>query len=166
MREGSQGLSPFHRLAETGKAWNNRPIQYFSTTTTTTIKTKINKKKCYLDRLFSVGFLDDTDGGVGDQDQENNNGFDKGSARVVLLQHGEDERDTGGNKKDNDELILELLQNHLPERGGFLLGEFCFLYVSNMKRKRRLSILMIQVMVRKGDRNKQQGRRERESSYP
>lgn len=106
------------------------PIQYYSTTTATIKKTKINKNKCYLDRLFSVGFLDDTDGGVGDQNQENNNRFDKGGAGVVLLQHGEDERDTGGNKKDNNELILELFQNHLPERSGFFLGEFCFLFVS------------------------------------
>lgn len=84
-----------------------------------------SNRKTYLDGLFSVGFLNNADSGVGDQDQKDDNGLHKRRSRVVLFQNGEHKRDGGSNKKNDDELILELLENHLPEGRGIVLGEFC-----------------------------------------
>ena len=86
----------------------------------------ISERMPYLNGLFGVRFLNHTNGGVGNQDEKNDNGLYKGRSSVVLLQHGQHKRDGGSNEKNDDELVLELLENHLPERGRVVLGEFCF----------------------------------------
>lgn len=50
------------------------------------------------------------------------NRVDKGTPTFFLVKEGQDEGDSGGTEKDNNELILELLKDKLPKGGGRLLG--------------------------------------------
>lgn len=50
-------------------------------------------------------------------------GINKGAPAALILEKGEDERDSGGTKKDDDKLIFELFENQLPERGWGVFGD-------------------------------------------
>lgn len=50
---------------------------------------------------------------------------DECAPTTLVFEQGEDEGDGGGSKQDEDELVLELLQNQLPQRSGRLLWD-CF----------------------------------------
>jgi hypothetical protein len=79
--------------------------------------------RTHIDGLFSVRLLYDSDGGVGDEDQEDDERFDKcrGPAPTgfaAILETGEDERDDCGTEEDEDELILELSKDQGEQRRG------------------------------------------------
>jgi hypothetical protein len=70
----------------------------------------------HVDGLFSVRLLYDSDGGIGDEDQEDDERFDKcrGPAPTrlaAILETGENERDDCGTEENEDELILELRED-------------------------------------------------------
>jgi hypothetical protein len=44
-----------------------------------------------------------------------NCGIDKGGPALALLKQGKDERHGCGTEQDNDQLVLELLENQLPD---------------------------------------------------
>ncbi len=68
-----------------------------------------------VDGLVSVTLLNDTDGSIGNEDEEDDAGFDESSTeRGVLLEKGKDKRDDGGSEKDEHELVLELVEDELP----------------------------------------------------
>lgn len=50
---------------------------------------------------------------------------DECAPTTLVLEQSEDEGDGGGSKQDKNELVLELLQDQLPQRGGRLFWD-CF----------------------------------------
>ena len=50
---------------------------------------------------------------------------DEGTPAALFLEKGEHEGNDSGTEEDNDELILELLEDELPDRGGRLFGDGC-----------------------------------------
>lgn len=52
-----------------------------------------------------------------------NGGIDKCAPAAFVLEQGQDEGHGGGAKEDEDELVLELLEDELPEGRGRLLGD-------------------------------------------
>ena len=83
--------------------------------------------------LLGRRFLADTDDGVQDQDSEDNGGVDECGPSLLFFEKGEDEGNGSAGKEDDDELVLELLEDELPQRSRRLFGNGCF-EVSNMKR--------------------------------
>lgn len=70
-----------------------------------------------INRPLRIILLDDTDGRVRDEDEQNNQGLYErappaGALRV--LKECEDERDDSGCQEDQDELVLELFEDELP----------------------------------------------------
>ncbi|KAI3481410.1 hypothetical protein L1887_56237 [Cichorium endivia] len=77
-----------------------------------------------VDGLVGVALLDDAYGRICDEDEDDDAGLDQGGAeRGVLLEQGEDERDDGGGEEDEHELVLELLEDELPQRRRRLFGQ-------------------------------------------
>lgn len=54
-----------------------------------------------------------------------NGGVDKGSPAALILKEGKDEGHDSRAEKDDDELVLELLKNQLPDGGRRFLGNRC-----------------------------------------
>lgn len=77
----------------------------------------------YVDGLFSICLLNDTDSGVGDENEENDQRFDKGchprSSRLGrVFETRQDERHDGRGEENEDELIFELSEDQGEQRGG------------------------------------------------
>ena len=75
---------------------------------------------------MTIANLPDTDDGVGDEDEEDDERLDEGGDRVVILEEGEDEGDNGGEEQDLDQQVVELLEDQLEHGlanfGGQLWG--------------------------------------------
>ena len=89
---------------------------------------------------LGVLFLPDTDDGVGDEDEEDDKGLDKGSdSLVVVFEEGEDKGDAGSEEEDSNEQVFELLDNEFHEGFAFFGGEFVeaisFLVVGDLEKK-------------------------------
>jgi hypothetical protein len=71
------------------------------------------------DSRFSILFLPDTDASVGNQNSQNNQWFDESAQHRVTLfmifEKSQNKGDTGGGKKNSDQKIFELFDNHSPE---------------------------------------------------
>ena len=52
-------------------------------------------------------------------------GIDKGAPAALFLEQSEDEGYGSGAEKDDNELVLELLKDELPEWGRRVLRQFC-----------------------------------------
>jgi hypothetical protein len=80
----------------------------------------------YVNRSLCVGLLNNSDSGIGDEDEENDEGFHKCAkdATLVLLKQREYERDERRAKEDEHELIFELFEDELPQRRRWVLREF------------------------------------------
>ena len=76
--------------------------------------------------IVTIANLPDTDDGVGDEDEEDDERLDEGGDRVVILEEGEDEGDNGGEEQDLDQQVVELLEDQLEHGlanfGGQLWG--------------------------------------------
>lgn len=84
----------------------------------------VRGKLTHLDSLLCVRLLNDADPCIRDEDGEDDDGLDVGGRFVVpLLEVGEDERDASRREEDEDELVLKLLEDELPQRRRFLLGQ-------------------------------------------
>lgn len=82
------------------------------------------KPKTHVNSLLSTGLLHNSDGSVGDQDEEDNDGLDEGCRKVLSgFEEGEDERYDGTSEEDENKLVLELGEDELEDGGGFLFGE-------------------------------------------
>lgn len=57
-------------------------------------------------------------------------GVDECAPTALLLEEGQDEGDDSGAQEDDDKLVLELLEDQLPDRGGRLLSDGCVKYRS------------------------------------
>jgi hypothetical protein len=75
--------------------------------------------------LLGRRFLADTDDGVQDQDGKDDGGIDEGGPSFLFFEKSEDEGDGGAGQEDDNELVLELLEDELPERSGRLFGNGC-----------------------------------------
>jgi hypothetical protein len=80
-----------------------------------------------LQRVLGVGLLPHAHDRVDDQDQQDDGGLHErlhGSATVLgLFEEGQEERQSGRSKQNLDELIVELLEDQLPEGGLLFLFE-------------------------------------------
>lgn len=72
--------------------------------------------------LLGRRFLANTNDGVQDQDGKDNGGVDEGGPSLLFFEKGEDEGDGGAGQEDDNELVLELLEDELPEGSGRLFG--------------------------------------------
>jgi hypothetical protein len=84
----------------------------------------------YINGLFSVALLDYTDGGIGDQDEENDKRLDEGGSPastglVRVFEASKDKRDNSGTQENEDQLILKLRQNQGEHGGRGLFRENC-----------------------------------------
>ena len=79
------------------------------------------------DGLLGAALLRDADDGVENQDGEDDGRVDKGTPAALLLEEGEDEGDGSGSEEYDDQLVLELLEDELPDRGRRLFGDGCCL---------------------------------------
>jgi hypothetical protein len=80
----------------------------------------------HINGLFRVALLNNTDSGVCDEDEQDYSRLYKGTKRRGILlgfEQGQDEGYDGRAKKDQDELVLELLEEELPKRRSWLFGE-------------------------------------------
>ena len=55
----------------------------------------------------------------------------KGSPSLAVLEQGKHEGDGSGAKQDDDELVLELLEDELPDGRRRILWQRCFLAISH-----------------------------------
>jgi len=78
------------------------------------------------DGLLSAALLRDTDDGIKNQNGENDGGVDEGAPATLVLKEGEGEGNGGRAEKDDDQLVLELLEDELPDGGGWLFGDSCW----------------------------------------
>lgn len=80
----------------------------------------------HINGLFRVALLNNTDSGVCDEDEQDYSGLYEGTKRrgiLLVFEQGQDEGYDGRAKKDQDELVLELLEDELPKRRSWLFGE-------------------------------------------
>jgi len=76
----------------------------------------------HLDGLLGVGLLPHADSGVGDQNEENHERLHKGLRLVLrVVEDGQHERHDGRAEQDLDEVVVELLEDKLPQRRALLL---------------------------------------------
>lgn len=77
----------------------------------------------HVDGLFSIILLYHADGGVGDEDEKDDERFDKrrrpaSTGFAGIFETCEHERDDCGTEEDEDELILKLSEDQGKERRG------------------------------------------------
>ena len=58
-------------------------------------------------------YLPDTNNSIGDKDEQDDKGFNKGGDRVVIFKEGEDEGDDGSEEKNLDKEVIKLFQDKL-----------------------------------------------------
>lgn len=74
-------------------------------------------KDTCIDSFLCGGLLHDTDEGIGYENEEDDDGLDECACKtgvLVVLEEGEDERNDGRGKENEDELVLELLEDQFP----------------------------------------------------
>ena len=72
--------------------------------------------------MMKLSYLPYSHDGVCEQDEQDDEGLDKGGDRVLaLLEEGQHEGDGRGQQEDLDQEVVELLQHQLPQ-GAALLG--------------------------------------------
>lgn len=83
-------------------------------------------RRADVDGLLCAGLLHDSDGGIGDKDEEDDERLDKGGRPVLVgFEEGEGERDDGRAQENEDELVLELAEDKSQKRCWWLLWEDC-----------------------------------------
>lgn len=84
------------------------------------------RRETHVDSLLGARLLEDSDGGIGDEDEHNDEGLDeRRRPRLGLLEEGEHEGHDGRAKEDEDELVLKLGEDQLEEGGRRLLWQLC-----------------------------------------
>lgn len=84
------------------------------------------KGDTHIDSLLGTGLLHDSNSGVGDEDEEDNDGLDEGCREVLSgFEEGEDEGNDSTSEEDENKLVLELGEDELEDGGGLLFGESC-----------------------------------------
>ncbi len=69
-------------------------------------------------------YLPNSHDGVGDEDEENDEGLHKGrDGLLTLLEEGQDEGDDGSQQEDLNQQVVELLQHQLEQGLALLRGE-------------------------------------------
>lgn len=84
----------------------------------------------YINGFFSVTLLNYTDGGIGDQDEEDDKRLDEGGSPastglVRIFEASKNKGDDSGTQENQDQLILELRQNQGEHGGRGLFREDC-----------------------------------------
>lgn len=78
----------------------------------------------YLNGLFRIALLHDAHGGIGNEDEQDDEGLDKGRKfPIPLLEKRQYEGDHGRQQEDLHQLVFELLQNQLPQGRPLLAGQ-------------------------------------------
>lgn len=87
--------------------------------------------RTHLDGLLGIRLLHHPDDSISDEDEEDDGGLDKGGPFVVtLLEQGEAKGDDGRDEEDDDELVLKLFEDELPQWGSGLLRDLCEVFES------------------------------------
>lgn len=73
--------------------------------------------------LLGTAFLGHSNNGVENKDCQDDSGVDEGTPATLLLEKREYERDGGRAQEDENQLVLELFQDKLPDRCRRFLGD-------------------------------------------
>ncbi len=72
-------------------------------------------------RIWQLAWL----GALTMRERTHDSGVNKGAPAALVFEESEDKGDGGRTEQDQDQLVLELLKNELPQRGGRVLGDRC-----------------------------------------
>ena len=109
-------FSIYHNLTRTLFTSISRPTRRDLSHFYSARQSAFSKQKAFkMSQIFFkfTPYLPDTNNSIGDEDEQDDKGFNKGGDRVVIFKEGEDEGDDGGEEKNLDKEVIKLFQDKL-----------------------------------------------------